>query len=161
MQIKVDLRDLGWVMVQVGEKWFPAHALQNCFDGVSFMDWEAAARQLRQRYKAEASVHEETVARALCKIREINDAEQKRVGVFLDEVTPAGLERGKEDLFLGLTIKPDDPSGFDFPPEDDLFGHVVPKPKSDGGAGGAVFDADPQENGNIVADPEVWRFDDD
>ncbi|GLO68873.1 hypothetical protein MACH17_03900 [Phaeobacter inhibens] len=134
MDLRIDLNDLGWIVVMVGDEWFSAQALQKCFEGISYDVWEAAARQLRQRYPAKAAIHEETVARALDKIGEANSAEQSRFGAVLQAVTPAGLQRGEEDLYLGLSILPDDPEGFDLPPEEDLFGHQVPQPKADGGS---------------------------
>ncbi|UWR60195.1 Mu transposase C-terminal domain-containing protein [Phaeobacter inhibens] len=160
VDLRIDFNDLGWIVVMVGDEWFSAQALQKCFEGISYDVWEAAARQLRQRYRAEAAIHEETVARALDKIGEVNSAEQSRFGAVLQAVTPAGLQRGEEDLYLGLSILPDDPEGFDLPPEEDLFGHQIPQPKADGGG---EFTA-PETGGGAGAandaQPSTWRFDD-
>ncbi|MFA3920459.1 Mu transposase C-terminal domain-containing protein [Ruegeria hyattellae] len=159
VDLRIDFNDLGWIVVRVGEEWFPAQALQKCFEGKTFDVWEAAALQLRHQRRAEALIHEETVARALRKIEEINAAEQRKFGAVLRTVTPAGLRRGKEDLFLGLSIQPDDPEGFDLPPEDDLFGHQVPHAQTVAGREEAVPEGD--EGLDQGDDPELsaWRFD--
>ena len=126
VQIKVDLNDLGWIMIQIGRKWYAARALQKCFDAVPYEQWEATARQLRLKYKAEAVLQEKTVSDALQAIIQKNSEEERRFGAVLKRQTPAGLRRAREDLFLGLSIETDDPEGFDLPPEPDLFGHVIP-----------------------------------
>ncbi|WP_298258225.1 Mu transposase C-terminal domain-containing protein [uncultured Litoreibacter sp.] len=162
VDIRVDLNDLGWIMVRIGEEWFPATALQKCFDGVSYDEWEGAARELRLKFRKEAALSEHIVADALQKIAALNRAAEATVGVALRAVTPAGLRRGEEDLFVGLSIDPDDPEDFDLPPDEDLFGHVIPLLDKD--SGGAAALPKPVE----VEEPEAedahetltWRFDD-
>lgn len=162
VDLRIDLRDLGWLMVRVRDEWFPAMALQQCFDGVSYDQWQAAAQDLRLKYRDQAVLQEHVVKEALTKISAINAAEQKTFATLLRNVTPAGLARGEEDLYLGLSIDPDDPEGFDLPPDDDLFGHVVPLPKNNGGNGGAAVAIDDQSAGDDVEDDEslTWSFDD-
>lgn len=41
VDLRVDLNDLGWIVVRVGGTWYPALALQKCFVGVSFDDWSS------------------------------------------------------------------------------------------------------------------------
>ena len=161
VELRIDLTDIGWIMVRVGEEWFPASALQKCFDGVSYDDWEATARQLRLKYREEAAVHERVVAEALQKIIAINAAEQKTVGAILKAVTPAGLARAKEDLFLGLSIAPDDPEGFDLPPEPDLFGSRVPllPDHHDSGEAKPSNEVEPDDQDD-AKNTSKWRFDD-
>ena len=78
------------------------------------------------KYKADAQLHEHVVAAAIVKIIEINAREQRRFDTVLKAQTPAGLRRAHEDLFVGLTIIPDQSEEFDLPPEPDLFGHIIP-----------------------------------
>lgn len=163
LDLRIELRDLGWVMVRIGDEWFPAMALQKCFDGVSYDEWQAAARELRLKYRDQAMLQENVVADALAKIASINAAEQKTFATLLRNVTPAGLARGEEDLYLGLSIDPDDPENFDLPPDDDLFGHVVPLPKNDEGGGGAAVAVEDQSSCDDDGgdEPLTWSFDDD
>lgn len=161
VEIRVSLEDLGWVLVHVDGKWHPAHALQKCFEGVCYDDWQDAARELRLKYKADAQLHEHVVAAAIVKIIEINSREQRRFDTVLKAQTPAGLRRAHEDLFVGLTIIPDQSEEFDLSPEPDLFGHIIPeaameksqeiRTKSDTAGG----------NQNRSGRSGDWSFDDD
>lgn len=161
VDVKIGLSDLGWIMVRIGDEWFPAMALQKCFDGVSYDQWQTTALELRLKYRDESVLQETVVSDALAKIAAINAAEQKTFATLLRNVTPAGLARGEEDLFLGLSIDPDDPDGFDLPPDDDLFGHVVPLPKKDGDGGAAAAIEDQSSSGDGSDDaPLTWSLDD-
>lgn len=162
VEIRVDLNDIGWIMVRVDDAWYPARSLQKCFDGVTYDDWRETSRQLAMKHRGEAVVHESTVAEALAKIVALNAAEERIFGAQLRAVTPDGLRRGMDDLHLGLSIAPDDPKDFDLPPDDDLFGHFVPLPKQDsgGGAGAVVEDhfMTSEEQGDDT--PLTWSIDD-
>jgi putative transposase len=162
VDIKIDLTDIGWVMVRIGEEWFSAKALQRCFEGVSYDQWQAATLELRLKFRDQAILQEKVVAEALAKISAINAAEQKAFSTLLRNVTPAGLVRGEEDLFVGLSITPEDPDDFDLPPDDDLFGHVVPIPKHDNGGGGSSVALEHSDNNDDDSDdaPLNWSFDD-
>ena len=162
VDLRIDLNDIGWIMVRIGEEWFPAIALQKCFDGVSYDEWEAAARQLRHKFHREAALHESTVAEALQKIAIVNATAEKTFGVSLRAVTPAGLRRGEEELFLGLSIDPDGSEDFDLPPDADLFGHVIPLPGSNGTSEGADISIEKQSSNNDDGGnkPLTWSFDD-
>lgn len=142
-------------MVKVDETWHVARALQKCFDGVNYDDWSETARKLRQRYQEEARLNEKTIADALRRIIEINAREEKRFGVALHALTPAGLNRAKEDLFLGLSIEPKEE--FNLPPDDDLFGRVIPL--EDGRA--QVSAREERSSKESDVDDSLWDFDDD
>lgn len=160
VDIKADLNDLGWIMVQIGQEWFVANALQKCFDGISYDQWEATARELRLRHRAEAAIHEQTVSKALNAILEINSAEQRRFGVALKRLTPGGLRKAKEDLFLGLTILPEEDEAFGLPAGEGLMGHVI-RPSS-GNTDGSTHSEDEPDSDESEKQPRKkrWRFDD-
>lgn len=126
VDLRIDPTDLGWIMVRIKQDWFAATALQRCFEGISLEDWRSAAFNLRLKHRSEAALHEETVMRALEQISKINRSEQERFGNELRRLTPQGLQKAHDDLFLGLSIDTDDPGGFDLPPEKDLFGSIIP-----------------------------------
>jgi putative transposase len=157
VDLRVDLSDLGWIMVCVDGDWHACHALQKCFEGVSYDDWSAAARELRKKYHEEAVLHEQTIFAALKKIKVINDREQRRFGAILHAQTPSGLNRAKEDLFLGLSIEQDVDIEFEFPPDDDLFGRTIPHEEVQPKELPSPSDIDqPEEKVGYK-----WRFDDD
>ena len=160
VELRSDLTDLCWIVVCVQGKWCPAHAIQKCFEGVSFDDWEAAARDIRLKHRAEAHLAERTVATAIEKIIELNKRSEARFGVELRALTPAGLRRGKEDLFLGLSIEPEDEDGFDLPQETDLFGHVIPVASATDKTRETSKEIGSSETDAYRPSKKRWRFDD-
>lgn len=160
VDIKVDLNDLGWIMVQIGNNWVVAQALQKRFEGVSYEQWEAAARELRQKHKAEAALHAQTVSDALDAIIQRDAEERRRFGAVLKRQTPAGLKRAREDLFVGLSIKAGDPEGFELPPEPDLFGYLIPFSDEHQEVSETSAD-DIQNSSEEQPRASTWRFEDD
>jgi putative transposase len=162
VDIRYSLEDLGWILVHVDGKWHPARAIQKCFEGVSFEEWQRTARELRLRYRAEAQLNEAVVAQALSKIMEINAREQARFGNVLKAQTPAGLKRARDDLFVGLSIIPEQSEeDFDLPPDPDLFGHVVPycgASEQDSASESLAEESDTSMQSKWST---RWRFDDD
>lgn len=158
-EVKIDLSNLGWVLVRSGRDWVVANAIQRGFDGVSYETWEAAACALRQKHQYEATLSEQTVKDAIAAIQEINKREMQRFNVHLKRLTPSGLKRAKDDLFSNLSINPDDDTEFEFPPEGDLFGYQVSAPDEE------TPNSGPEQNGNALWnndwDPENDGDDDD
>ncbi|WP_179381476.1 Mu transposase C-terminal domain-containing protein [Jannaschia marina] len=154
--IRVDLRDLGWIMVRVDRTWHVARALQKCAEGVSFDTWSAAVRSLRQKHHDEAVLHERTVFEALRRIIAINEREATRFGTILAAQTPESLERAHDQLFLGLSITPDRDDVLDLPTDDSLHGRIV-----------RLDEPEREEPTNDLDDRDTdtakraWRFDDD
>lgn len=142
-------------MVRIGGEWHVAHALQKCFGGVSYDHWSAVARHLRQKHHEEAVLQERTIAEALKRIIEINAREEWRFKAILHALTPAGLRRAKEDLFLGLSIEPE--SEIDLPPDDDLFGRSIPHDGEGASDRPAKEDPDKPTGDNS----NTWEFDGD
>ncbi|MGB0902804.1 Mu transposase C-terminal domain-containing protein [Halocynthiibacter sp.] len=157
VDLKIDPRDLGWIMVRIGNAWHAATALQKCFDGVCLEDWRAASRELSLKHRHEASIMEDTVAHALRHIQRLNAAEQDRFGKFLRRLTPQALARAEEDNFLGLTIEASNDQDFDLPPDQDLFGYVIPLEEEEPEKPDTSPDA-PDEDDDT---PSTWRFEDD
>lgn len=98
------------------------------------------------------------------KIAAVNASSQQKLSNHIRNLTPTGLRRGKENLFIGLSIQPDSSKGFDLPPDDDLFGAVVPLPRSNDGSGAVEAEnPKPEDEISAVETPDVpaLRFDDD
>ncbi|UWQ29061.1 Mu transposase C-terminal domain-containing protein [Leisingera sp. M523] len=162
VEIRCSLEDLGWILVYVDGKWRPARALQKCFEGVSYEEWQRTARELRLRHKAEAQLHEAVVADALSKIIEINAREQARFGTVLKAQTPAGLKRARDDLFVGLSIIPEQgEEDFDLPPDLDLFGHIIPHCGEGEQSHASETSSDKSDSPSHSQRSTRWRLDDD
>lgn len=83
VEIRADLRDMGWIAVKVGANWHPAIANQGGFDGVSFDLMQEATRTLRSKYRKDAELDAPKVRRAIERISDIN-----RRAFELRELTP-------------------------------------------------------------------------
>ena len=158
VEIRVDLRDIGWIAVKVGATWHPAMANQSGFDGVSYDELQEATRTLRLKHRQEAQLDAPMVRRAIERISEIN-----RRAFALRELTPfhvtdLDVERNQSALHFPLRS------------DAERLGHARPSsdPLSDGiqivpHAGG------PSENPTDHHDRKPsarerrnrWRFDDD
>ncbi|WP_236641443.1 hypothetical protein, partial [Paracoccus aeridis] len=83
VEIRTDLRDMGWIAVKVGATWRPAIANQGGFDGVSYDELQEATRTLRIKHRRDAELDAPMVRRAIERISEIN-----RRAFALRELTP-------------------------------------------------------------------------
>lgn len=157
VEIRADLRDMGWIAVKVGATWHPAMANQSGFDDVSYDELQEATRALRLKHRRNAELDAPLVRRAIERISEIN-----RSAFALRELTPfhvtdLDVERNQSALHFPLRS------------DAERLGHAVPSsdPLSDGiqivpRAGG------PSENPTDHHDQSPparerrnrWRFDD-
>jgi len=122
IELRVDERDLGWISVKVGKKWYPATALQSGFDGVSVAEWQEAAWALRSKYRKQAVFSEAVVRKALAQISEINRAAMKRRNLTPYRYTEEQLQRSEDALYLGLSVACPRDAAQSLPPDADLFG---------------------------------------
>ncbi|AUM73082.1 Mu transposase C-terminal domain-containing protein [Paracoccus jeotgali] len=83
VEVRADLRDMGWIAVKVGAIWHPATANQGGFDGISFDLMQEAVRTLRIKHRKDAELAAPKVRRAIEQISEIN-----RRAFALRELTP-------------------------------------------------------------------------
>ena len=83
VEIRADLKDLGWVAVKVGATWYPAVANQDGFDGVSYDELVEATRALRLTHRKNAELAAPIISRAIKRISEAN-----RQAFLLRELTP-------------------------------------------------------------------------
>ncbi|WP_418024721.1 Mu transposase C-terminal domain-containing protein [Paracoccus sp. TD-10] len=157
VEIRADLRDMGWIAVKVGATWHPAMANQSGFDGVSYDELQEVTRTLRIKHQRDAELDAPMVRRAIERISEIN-----RRAFALRELTPfhvtdLDVERNQSALHFPLRS------------DAERLGHARPSsdPLSDGiqivpHAGG------PSENPTDHHDQKPparerrnrWRFDD-
>lgn len=83
VEIRADLKDLGWIAVKVGATWHPAVANQEDFDGVSYDELVEATRALRLTHRKNAELSAPIISRAIKRISETN-----RQAFLLRELTP-------------------------------------------------------------------------
>lgn len=102
VEIRADLKDLGWIAVKVGAAWYPAVANQICFNGVSYDELVEARRALRLTHQKEAELSAPVVRRAIDRISETN-----RQAFLLRELTPfhvtdRDIERNEMSLHFSI-----------------------------------------------------------
>lgn len=98
VEIRADLRDIGWIAVKVGATWYPAIANQSGFEGVSYDQLREGMRAIRHKYRKDALIDAPMVLRAIERISEAN-----RRAFALRELTPfhvtdADVERSQAAL---------------------------------------------------------------
>lgn len=161
VEIRADLKDLGWVAVKVGTTWFPAVANQEGFDGVSYDEIVEGTRALRLTYRKNAELAAPIISRAIKRISETN-----RHAFLLRELTPFhvsdhDVERNQNALHysirsdaerMGQEMRSNDPlkDGIAIAP-----GSSSSKPPSDP----PPFDKRTQQA--LRERRNLWRFDDD
>lgn len=83
VEIRADLRDIGWIAVKIGATWHPALANQSGFDGVSYDLMQEATRTLRIKNRREAELDAPKVRRGIERI-----SDTTRQAFELQELTP-------------------------------------------------------------------------
>lgn len=166
--VRVDPEDLTHISVCLGHEWHAAQAVSQAVHGLSLDAWQTIVRDLRTRFKEQASLSEDTIREARRKIRTIDARARQLRRIQPQHLTTEALNRLENRLFLGLRTGPEElaasgdleqPKARKRPGPDDLLGEVIqaprlPKPSGDG-AHEVSAEALP-----IHSDDEEWTFDD-
>lgn len=163
--VRVDPEDLTHISVCLGHEWHSALAVSEAVHGLSLDEWQTIVRDLRTRFKEQASLSEDIIREARRKIRAIDARARELRRIQPQHLTAEALNRLEGRLFLGLRVGPkasaasgdlEKPTGRKRPNPDDLLSEVIeppnaPKPPSDGGQAGPV---DPPKS----SDDDDWSF---
>lgn len=157
VEIRADLRDIGWIAVKVGTTWHPAIANQSGFDGVSYDELQEAIRTLRIKHRQDAELDAPKVRRAIARISEIN-----RRAFALRELTPfhisdRDVERNQAALHYPLRSDAER-LGHAKPSADPLADGIQIVPRADGPSRHPTEDHDQQPPAR--ARRNRWRFGD-
>jgi len=157
VEIRADLRDLGWIAVKVGATWHPATANQSGFDGVSYDELQEATRTLRMKHRRDAELDAPTVRRAIKRISEIN-----RRAFALRELTPfhvTDLDVERNQSALHFPLRSDaERLGHARPSSDPLSDGIQIVPRADRSSAPTTDDHDQQPPARERRNR--WRFDD-
>lgn len=96
--------DLGAIAVELDGKWFEVPAAVEGFQGVRAQTWLAAARELRARFRREASVDEEVVLDAIRAIDQINGDAMQRMGLLAQDWSEERVQQEEARLLIGFNI---------------------------------------------------------
>ena len=143
--VRVDPEDLTHISVCLGHEWHSALAVSQVVHGLSLDEWQTIVRDLRTRFKEQASLSEDIIREARRKIRAIDARARELRRIQPQHLTAEALNRLESRLFLGLRVGPqgsaasgdlEKPAGRKRPDPDDLLGEVIeppnaPKPPSE------------------------------
>ena len=166
LKIRLDPNNLGYISVQFGTKWKPAKATVEVAQDMALDEWVEISTAIREKHRDEAVVYEDSIARALQRIRQHCDTALRRAGKTLFRHTKESVDRAREDLFMGLTIVAADPNDGILPspgggPFGTVFGGqsvaretyaIAPAPALDGGE--VPFS---ESNPEIATGKQRWR----
>lgn len=103
-KIRLDPNDLGCISFQSGTGWEPAKATIEVAQGMSLDEWITIATTIREKHRDEAVVYEDTIARALQRIRNRTDTALRRAGKTLLRHSTESVDHARDDLFMGVTV---------------------------------------------------------
>lgn len=166
--LRVDPEDLTHVSVCLGHEWHAAQAVSQAVHGLSLDAWQTIVRDLRTRFREQASLSEDIIREARRKIRAIDAHARQLRRIQPQHLTADALNRLESRLFLGIRIGPEGsaasgdlevPKDRSRPGPDDLLVEVIqpptsPKPSSDGAQATSV-------DAPMASDTDdEWTFDD-
>lgn len=102
VEIRVDTRDLGWIVVKVGGVWHAATANVSGLDGRSYDELKEATRTLRLKYQHQSELNFPIVQRAFSRISETNYAAMTRMELTPFHVTDDEIQRNEKALHYSL-----------------------------------------------------------
>jgi len=105
VEIRVDLRDLGWISVKVSGIWHAATANQSGFDGISYDAYKEATRALRIKHLRKAELNQELIQNAFKRISETNLAAMSRMDLTPFHVSDDEILRNEATLHFSLRSK--------------------------------------------------------
>lgn len=120
-RIRVDPLDVGYVSIEIVDKWYPAKCVKSGFEGVAWQDWQAQLRAFRTKYRHEAELTQDIVDNALLRISTIDRKANIRQSLTEHNVTQAQIAWEEQKTNLGVSVEfdpvVDDPDG--------LFGELI------------------------------------
>lgn len=157
VEIRADLRDMGWIAVKVGATWHPALANQGGFEGISYDMMQEANRTMRRNHRDDAELDAPMVRRAIERISDIN------LRAFaLRELTPfhvTDLEVERHQAALQYPVRSDaERLGCITPSADPLADGIQITPRTPVPLDGATVDHEPAAQERTRKNR--WRFDD-
>lgn len=159
--VRVDPEDLTHISICLGHEWHSAQAVSQAVHGLSLAAWQAIVRDLRTRFREQASLSEDIIREARKKIRAIDAHARQLRRIQPQQLTSEALNRLEGRLFLGLRCGPEGsaasgdlekPAGRARPDPGDLLGEVINTPAAPNLSGDDAKSATDTD--------DDWTFDD-
>lgn len=138
LEVRMNHMDLGHVSVRLDDGgWLAVPNVRPGFDDVPLKIWRAAEADLRRRFKAQAVVADEIVAKAIKDAWELGRAAAARVSIFSTRPSTEELDYAEKELGYGFDRPAQLPEGA-APLTGNLLAGAIPTGVSDGAAPSAV-----------------------
>lgn len=106
VRLRFDQMDLGWIAVEIGGTWYPAHDLSGALSGVSFYQWSAFARTVMEHNRERAEVSAEILHDGLRRLDQLSTDAANAAQLGRMKYSPEEIDRAEEKLGLGLHLLP-------------------------------------------------------
>lgn len=159
-RLRFDPLDLGWIAVEVGGTWYPAHDLSGALSGVSFYQWSAFAKTVMDHNRERAGISAEIFHDGLRRLDLLSTEAANAAQLGRMTFTTEEIDRAEQTLGLGLHLLPTNSVGQAQTSSDWLQGGFEV-----GGSGADDADAPPAPEDPPADDTpptrKGWRFEDD
>lgn len=125
-------KDIGWISVKLGQKWFDIPALDHSLDGIAAQTWLTAVRHVRSARPKSNRLDMIAVREAMKAIAERNKAAMAAASLNVEDWSDDRVARAEADLMAGVEFferkgaqKVDGDLGHEIPSTADLTGASV------------------------------------
>lgn len=105
-RLRFDPLDLGWIAVEVGERWYPARDLSGALSGTSFYQWSAFAKTVMDHNRERAEISAEIYHDGLRRLELLSTEAAKTAQLGRMKFTAEEIDRAERTLGLGLHLLP-------------------------------------------------------
>lgn len=106
VRLRFDRMDLGWVVIEIDRKWYPAHDLSGALAGVSFAAWQAYRQAVIGHNRAEAELTADIFHAGLKRLTTLSEGAAERARLDSMIFTADELDRAEKQLSVGLHFLP-------------------------------------------------------
>lgn len=159
-RLRFDPLDLGWIAVEVGDKWYPAHDLSGALAGTSFYQWSAFTKTVMDHNRERAEISAEIYHDGLRRLELLSTEAAKTAQLGRMKFSAEEIDRAERTLGLGLHLLPAAPDvgvaattnwmegGFEVGGDDSVDAELLPAPEN-------------PPSDDPAPSHKTWRFEDD
>lgn len=159
-RLRFDPLDLGWIAVEVGDRWYPAHDLSGALAGTSFYQWSAFAKTVMDHNRERAEISAEIYHDGLRRLELLSTEAARTAQLGRMKFSTEEIDRAERALGLGLHLLPPAPEasaegstswlegGFAVGRDDSDDAELPPAPEN-------------PPSDDVTPSHKTWRFEDD
>lgn len=124
VRIRIDPMDLGWVAVEIDNRWYPARDLSGALSGISLHQWRCFAQTVREKTREGAEMTAEVFHEGLRRLDLISEEAARAAQLGRMLYTASEIDAAERALGLGLHLLPASTDN-DAPPASDWFSRGI------------------------------------